>query len=224
MRDGFLLSISTLRAIIETVIDMHSIQAPATAETVVSKSRFLAVVAPAHDAGEAAALLRRLREAHPDATHHCHAYVVGPQGTDYRSSDDGEPGGTAGTPMLEVLRKAGVTDVAAVVVRWFGGVKLGAGGLARAYAGAVRAALKNAVPAEPVHFREIVVVCPLARAGALAHVLREGARILEEKHDDSARFRIRVRAEAADGLLGRIAQVTSGTASADDVGETVLYE
>ena len=92
----------------------------------------------------AAALVARLREEFPDANHHCWAFVVGPPGSTARvgSSDAGEPSGTAGRPMLEALVHGPVGDAAAVVVRWFGGVKLGTGGLARAYSGAVRDALE----------------------------------------------------------------------------------
>ena len=85
-----------------------------------------------------------MRAQHWDARHHCSAFVLGPRSELQRSSDDGEPAGTAGAPMLEVLRGAGVSDVAAVVTRWFGGTLLGAGGLVRAYGDAVRAALAEA--------------------------------------------------------------------------------
>jgi uncharacterized YigZ family protein len=112
----------------------------------VKRSRFLATVTRVHTEAAARAVVEAARREHWDARHHCSAFVLGPRGEIARSSDDGEPAGTAGAPMLEVLRGAadgrGVSDVVAVVTRWFGGVLLGAGGLVRAYGDAVRAALE----------------------------------------------------------------------------------
>ena len=116
----------------------------ATAETEVKRSRFRCHVERVADEDAARAVVERIRKQHWDAGHHCSAFVLGPDGDVQRSSDDGEPAGTAGAPMLEVLRGAGVSDVAAVVTRWFGGTLLGAGGLVRAYGDAVRAALPEA--------------------------------------------------------------------------------
>ncbi|WP_414120032.1 IMPACT family protein [Corynebacterium nuruki] len=109
----------------------------------VKRSRFLALVGRATGEAEARAFIAAARAAHPDARHHCSASIVHVTGANpvERSSDDGEPSGTAGQPMLEVLRGSGLQDVVAVVVRWFGGVKLGTGGLVRAYQDALRPAL-----------------------------------------------------------------------------------
>ena len=107
-------------------------------------SRFLCTLQRVPSESSARALVASLRREHWDARHHCSAFVLGPDSALQRSSDDGEPAGTAGAPMLEVLRGAGVSDVAAVVTRWFGGTLLGAGGLVRAYGDAVRLALDTA--------------------------------------------------------------------------------
>lgn len=126
------------------------------AELEVKRSRFLAVVRRAGTEAEARALVDELRRGHHDARHHCSAFVLGPDRDVQRSSDDGEPAGTAGIPMLEALalRRTGtapqgadvtdLSDVTAVVVRWFGGTLLGAGGLVRAYSDAVSRALDDA--------------------------------------------------------------------------------
>lgn len=106
-------------------------------ETVIQKSRFLSYAAPVADKDEAEDWLVRIRAEHPFATHVCYAYVSDTLGNVARFSDDGEPKGTAGMPMLDVLRKQDLCCVAVAVVRYFGGIKLGAGGLVRAYAGAV---------------------------------------------------------------------------------------
>jgi uncharacterized YigZ family protein len=102
----------------------------------VKGSRFLALVAPAPGAEDADAFVERVRAEHPGATHHSWAWRIGPEGETFRSSDDGEPGGSAGRPILRKLEASGLTDAVVVVVRWFGGTKLGVGGLVRAYGGA----------------------------------------------------------------------------------------
>src|SRR5690606_16790694 len=108
-------------------------------ETEVKHSRFLAAVRRVATADAALAFVDEQRRLYPDARHHCWAFVVGddPSARAERSSDDGEPGGTAGIPMLQVLHHRDLVNVAVVVTRWFGGIKLGAGGLVRAYSGAV---------------------------------------------------------------------------------------
>lgn len=115
-------------------------------ETEVKHSRFVAVLRRVDGPVKAQEFLDEQRRRHPDARHHCWAYVTGnePSERAERSGDDGEPGGTAGVPMLQVLRARDLVDVAVVVTRWFGGVKLGAGGLVRAYSGAVSAVVDAA--------------------------------------------------------------------------------
>jgi uncharacterized YigZ family protein len=133
-------------------------------------SRFLAIVSPVADGEAAKNLLEGLRQEYSDATHHCWAWRLGPRGEE-RSSDDGEPSGTAGVPILRVLRGAPLTDVLAVVIRWYGGTKLGKGGLARAYAGAVREALAE-VPTERRLVRSTVrLTVPYTALGAIQRLI-----------------------------------------------------
>ncbi|GAA4397846.1 YigZ family protein [Actinomadura verrucosospora] len=120
---------------------MRTIRQGGSAELEVRRSRFVCTLARVADEAEATAFIAGHRRAHRDATHNCTAYVVGERGEITKSGDDGEPAGTAGIPMLEVLVRRGLTGTAAVVTRHFGGVKLGAGGLARAYGQAVAGAL-----------------------------------------------------------------------------------
>ncbi|MBQ9300371.1 MAG: YigZ family protein [Clostridia bacterium] len=102
-------------------------------EFIVNKSRFIGYACPCESEEEALSFLKRIREKHRDATHNCYAYVIGANAGIMRYSDDGEPGGTAGLPMMEVLKNRGVVNCCVVVTRYFGGVLLGAGGLVRAY-------------------------------------------------------------------------------------------
>ncbi|MEW1954797.1 YigZ family protein [Terrabacter sp. NPDC080008] len=122
----------------------RTLAAPASAELEVKRSRFVCDLAPAASEEEARAFIERVRSGSRDARHHCTAYVLGPDGATLRSNDDGEPSGTAGAPMLDVLRGRGLTEVVAVVTRWFGGTLLGTGGLIRAYGDAVSLAFDGA--------------------------------------------------------------------------------
>jgi len=121
-------------------------------EDTVQRSRFVTTVARAGDAEAAHAFIAQIREEMPDATHHCWAFVAGPPGSTAQigMSDDGEPHGTAGRPMLTTLLHGGVGEVVAVCTRWFGGVKLGTGGLSRAYSGGVKHALEALPTVEKV--------------------------------------------------------------------------
>jgi uncharacterized YigZ family protein len=156
-------------------------------------SRFLAVVAPAADEEAARAVVEALRREHPDATHHCFAWRLGAEARE-RSSDAGEPGGTAGPPILSALRGAGLSDVVAVVVRWFGGVKLGKGGLVRAYGGAARAALGVVATVERTPVAELALTVPYPALGAVKRLVHPPEVELAEEvcGPDSARLRLAV--------------------------------
>jgi uncharacterized YigZ family protein len=112
-------------------------------ETIVSRSRFICFIAPCSSHAEAKEQLKRCQQLHPQASHHCYAFLTGrpADSQGYGFSDDGEPSGTAGRPMLAVLQGSGIGELCAIVVRYFGGTKLGTGGLQRAYGGSVRQAL-----------------------------------------------------------------------------------
>lgn len=130
----------------------------AASELVIKKSRFLCRLIPAETEEQARQEIEKVRKEHYNARHNCFAMILGANRDFEKSSDDGEPQGTAGIPMLEVLRKSGLTNILAVVTRYFGGTLLGAGGLVRAYSGAVAQALEDAraerhIPAEALRFR-----------------------------------------------------------------------
>lgn len=196
-----------------------TLAAPVDHELVVKKSRFLAHLAPAPSVEAADAVVARLRKEHWDARHHCVALVVGTHADQQRSSDDGEPSGTAGVPMLEVLRRRGLTDVVAVVTRYFGGVLLGAGGLVRAYSGAVAEALDLAATQGALRRREVltevVVDVPHADAGRVDHLLRDwaaqhGAVLGEPAYSAVARLSLLVPPAALPRLREDLAAASAG--------------
>lgn len=117
-------------------------------EIVIEKSRFITYLNRAETEEEAKAYILQIKKLHPDATHHCSAFIYGEHSEFQRSSDDGEPSGTAGVPMLECLKKNHMQDIVAVVVRYFGGIKLGAGGLIRAYSKSISSTIEVATLTE----------------------------------------------------------------------------
>jgi uncharacterized YigZ family protein len=164
------------------------------------KSRFLAVVRPATNELEAGALLEYLELEHREASHICWAWRLGSPARE-RFNECGEPHGTAGRPMLQVLRGRGLSDVVAAVVRWFGGVKLGKGGLARAYSGAVREALSEL----PTEVRRptvrLVLATPFDRLGAIRRLVRPPVVSLEEEsYGELAQLTLRVERRAETEL------------------------
>ena len=192
---------------------MASYRAPAAesqAEIREKGSRFLAVIGPAADEAAARAALEALARRHPDATHHCWAWRLGSPPRE-RSSDAGEPAGTAGVPILQVLRGAGLSDVQAVVVRWFGGVKLGKGGLARAYAAAAREAVQGLPVVARVPTARIAVEVPYERVGAVKRLIRPPEVELErEDYGTSARLSLIVHEERLEALREALAELGAG--------------
>ncbi len=169
-------------------------------------SVFLAVLGPAADEAAAKALLAGLEKELPDATHHCWAWRLGDPPRE-RSADAGEPAGTAGMPILQVLRGAGLSDVMAVVVRWFGGTKLGKGGLARAYASAAREALQGLPVVRKVPTARLAVEVPYEKMGAVKRLLRPPEIELEaEEYGAAARLVLAVHEEREEALREALAE------------------
>jgi len=170
-------------------------------------SVFLAVIGPAADEAAAKAFLDRLEKEFPDATHHCWAWRLGVPARE-RSADAGEPAGTAGVPILQVLRGAGLADVMAVVVRWFGGTKLGKGGLARAYAGAAREALQGLPVAVRVPTVRLAVEVPYEKVGAVKRLLRPPEiELAAEEYGATARLVLAVHEEREGALREALAEL-----------------
>ncbi|MBS1907999.1 MAG: YigZ family protein [Actinobacteria bacterium] len=193
-----------------------TLAAPVTRELVVKKSRFIAHLVPVRSVAEADEVIAAVRRQYWDARHNCTAMVTGTTGDQARSSDDGEPSGTAGVPMLEALRRRGLTDVVAVVTRYFGGVKLGAGGLVRAYSTAVSDALDDAVLLHRRELLEARVDVPHAEAGRIDNALRDwasghGAVFDEVVYGSAATFTLWVPPAARTDLADDLAALSAGS-------------
>jgi uncharacterized YigZ family protein len=182
-------------------------------ETEVNRSRFLCTLAPAATEQEAQTSIARIRSQHPAATHNCFAYVIGADASVQKASDDGEPGGTAGAPMLQMLLRREVRYVVAVVTRYYGGVKLGAGGLIRAYGGAVGAALDELGTRVRQRFRLLTVTVDHQRAGKLENDLRSTGRAVHEvRYGDVVTIRVGLPEAEVAAFRAWLAATTAGTA------------
>lgn len=193
-----------------------TIAAPVEHELVIKKSRFIARVEPVTSVDEADAVIARLRKQWWDARHNCSAMVTGLLGDQARSSDDGEPSGTAGVPMLEVLRRRELTDVVAVVTRYFGGVKLGAGGLVRAYSSAVSEALDLASPVHRQSLTQVMFDVSHADAGRYDNLLRDwvlhhGATLGDARYAAQATFEVWAPADELPRLADDLAAASAGS-------------
>ncbi|WP_410585265.1 YigZ family protein [Amycolatopsis sp. lyj-108] len=192
-------------------------------EIEIRRSRFLCALAPVTSEEAARSLIAARRKAEPSARHHCHAFVLGADGRAQRSSDDGEPAGTAGTPMLEVLRRRELTDTVAVVTRYFGGVLLGAGGLIRAYGQAVSEAVDVIGVREYRRLRLVEVVVDYDRAGRLENDIRSSPYLLHAtRFEDVAHFDVGLAPDQGDAFHAWLADLTGGEALAEEIGETWL--
>lgn len=176
----------------------------------VKKSRFLAQATAVETPEQALRYLRDVSDA--DATHNCWAYRIGPS---YRFSDDGEPGGTAGRPILAAIEGQGLDRVMVVVTRWYGGINLGAGGLVRAYGGATAECLRTADRREVVETVEAELRCEFALSGAVhALIAQAGAQKLHESFDEAGlRLRLRFPATMVANVSERLRDLSRGAAT-----------
>jgi uncharacterized YigZ family protein len=186
---------------------MHTLAAPCTHEEEVKKSRFLAYATPVSTVAEAMAFFAAHGD--PTATHNCWAYRIG---NEYRFNDDGEPGGTAGQPILRAIDGQGLDRVAVLVVRWFGGVKLGAGGLVRAYGGCAANCLQQGKRVELVDTATAHCRCDFAELPLLrSRLAQAGASVVEENFDEQgAILTLSVPRAALAELAQVVANVTRG--------------
>ncbi|MGW4924151.1 YigZ family protein [Streptomyces parvulus] len=189
-------------------------------ETEINRSRFLCALAPAATEEEAQAFVACVRKEHADASHNCWAYVIGADAAVQKASDDGEPGGTAGVPMLQMLLRRDMRYVVAVVTRYYGGVKLGAGGLIRAYGGAVGEALDDLGTLTRRRYRLAAVTVDHQRAGRLQNDLRAAGRAVRDvRYAEAVTIEVGLPEADVEGFRSWLADATAGTAVLELGGE-----
>lgn len=187
---------------------MFTLIGEAVFEEEIKKSRFIAKAASVSSVEEALGFLERIRE--PRATHHCWAYKIGQS---YRFSDDGEPGGTAGKPILNAIEKKAIDGVMVVVVRYFGGVRLGAGGLVRAYGGCAAKCLQTARLKRIVSMDDVQFKVAFDQIGALYAIIeRFGAAKLEENYTDNGlEIKLRIDRVECQAMVDALTDASGGS-------------
>lgn len=192
----------------------YTVNKQGTDEIIIQKSRFIANVKRVESEEEAQEFIQSIKKEHRDATHNCSAYIIGE--TDYiqKANDDGEPSGTAGVPMLEVLKKKGLKDTAVVVTRYFGGIKLGAGGLIRAYGSATTQGIQTTGIVRRDLMQGISVTVEYTLLGKLENEIRQQSKyILEDIHYlENVAFIIYVKTEETDAFQEWITEMTNAQA------------
>lgn len=193
------------------------------AETEEKKSKFVAYVEPVESEEEVSEFIERIKKKNWNATHNCVAAVVGRNNEFSRCSDDGEPAGTAGKPMLEVLLGEGVHDVAVVVTRYFGGTLLGTGGLVRAYQGAVKAGLAASKVIEKNQGAEITIETDYNGIGKIQYIAGQmKLYTMDTEYSDVVKIKLMVNSENIENCVNKITEATAGKANIQ-VGDIVSY-
>ena len=194
-------------------------------EYVEKKSRFIATVRRCESEEEATAFIEEMKKKYWDARHNCSAFVLGSRGEVTRCSDDGEPGGTAGRPMLEVLTGEGIRNIAVVVTRYFGGVLLGTGGLVRAYTQAVKEGLKNCTLGRMRYGHEIRVTTDYNGIGKILYLLgNAGIEPASSEYTDRVMLRLIVPAENAEKLQKDMVEATGGRVELEKLRELYFVD
>ena len=186
-------------------------------ELVEKKSRFIATVRPVKTEEEANHFVEEMRKKYWDARHNCWAFILGERQEFKRCSDDGEPSQTAGKPMMDVLTGAGLTDVAVVVTRYFGGTLLGTGGLVRAYSGAVQEGLKNSTVITKYLGVKLSVTTDYNGVGKLQYLFgQKEIPILSAEYTDKVVFTVLVESSRIQEIKKAITEATSATAQMEE--------
>ncbi|MBV1817910.1 YigZ family protein [Anaerosalibacter bizertensis] len=192
-------------------------------EILIKKSRFIGYAMPVETEDEAIKFIEEIKTKHRDATHNVYAYVLGEDNNIQRYSDDGEPSGTAGIPALEVIKKEDLRNVAVVVTRYFGGKKLGTGGLIRAYTKGAKIGLEAGVIIDKILFRKVKVRIDYTLYGMVEnYLINKGIYIEDTIFDDAVNLILYIEYEKDEKFRDTIRELTNGTGIIDDIGEEYL--
>ena len=194
-------------------------------EMIERKSRFIGYCRPVKTQDEAISFINEIRAEHRQATHNVYAYVLREDNI-MRYSDDGEPAGTAGLPVMEVIKKEGLTDVCVVVTRYFGGILLGAGGLVRAYGKSAKLAIDEAVRIEMLNCSVYIVCCDYTDYGKIEFAIKGGGYILKDSSfEDNVHLTVAVKSGDEETFQKTIADISGGMARITPLGnEFVMKE
>ena len=196
----------------------------AETEIVIKKSRFLSFIKRTESEEEAKAFIAEIKKEHKAATHNCSAYIVGRSALIQKADDDGEPQGTAGVPILEVLKKEELYNVAVVVTRYFGGIKLGAGGLIRAYSQGASSAVQEAGKAVEVPVVPLTVTLDYTFTSKFEHFLgTTDVSIVSQDYTDKVSYLLHIKEEGVDDIVNTLREITSNSFEYE-AGDIIIAE
>ena len=187
---------------------MNTIGKDVIVEQEITKSSFITYLKKVTSVEEAKSYIKEIKELHPNATHHVTSYLVGPTGEHGHANDDGEPSGTAGLPVLDVFKKNDVTNFVCIVVRYFGGIKLGAGGLVRAYSSSASLALKEAGIAPIINYSKVTLIFSYGYMNIIENKLRQ-YEIIEKDFTTSVMLTIKIPTQEVDMLKQLLISLTN---------------
>lgn len=197
-----------------TLSNYYTVKENGFHEIIIQKSRFITYLARATTEEQAQAFISELKKKHQDANHNCSAYVIGERNEIQKANDDGEPSGTAGVPMLEVLKKRDLRDTVVVVTRYFGGIKLGGGGLIRAYGSSVSEALNAVGVVERIEHTVVSVNVDYTWLGKLENELRASVHPIDQIHYlDQVQIDVLVKTADVPDFLDWMTNMTNGQAN-----------
>lgn len=204
-------------------MDYRTVEQEASAEIVEKKSRFIAELYPVVSEEEALGILEKVKKRYWDARHHCWAFVIGEEQPLERCSDDGEPSGTAGKPILEVIRGAQLRNVLIVVTRYFGGTLLGTGGLVRAYTSSSKAAVEAADVVVKIAGYKLKIQTDYTGLGKIQYLLaQKGIEIVESEYAENVVLTILIAKDDEQGLIKELTEATNAQAVIERVEECVF--
>ncbi len=205
--------------------DYKTVLKDAEAEMIERKSRFIGYCRPVKSQNEAVDFINEIRAMHRQATHNVYAYILREDNI-MRYSDDGEPAGTAGVPVLEVIKKEGLTDVCVVVTRYFGGILLGAGGLVRAYGKSAKLGIDAAERIEKIYCKLYLIRCDYSTYGKLEYAINTEGYILKDcAFENDVCMTVGVKPEEENKFLKVVADISGGSAVVNELhGEYIVKE
>lgn len=192
-------------------------------EIVINKSKFIGTAAPVENEEQAIEFIDEIRKEFKDATHNCYAYVIGKNKNIQRYSDDGEPSGTAGMPILNVISQEGLVNAAVVVTRYFGGVLLGAGGLVRAYTKGCKIAIESGITVDKNLYYDAAFNLDYTLLGKMDNELLKNGFIVKDKiYSDKVEFKLIIKEDETDKISSLVNEITSGGTEIS-FGQAVYY-
>lgn len=191
---------------------MKSVKEELVSTLIINKSKFINHLIPVSSIEEIHIAQKRLKKQYSDANHHCFAYILGNNQDIQKYSDDGEPSKTAGLPILEVMKKHDLTNVISVTIRYFGGIKLGAGGLTRAYTKSAASNVNEAVFTSLTSYTEIIVSIPFDQIGHVEKYIRDNYVLNNTLYDTSVHYEVTVQSSDLSNFQNTITEYTKGIA------------